>query len=191
MADPLDPLFKALESINDELTGLHGRLARVEDQQSIGGGGGAGGSGPDGEGRPAGAPVVWRKLEDPERSDLWTEFTGWVFDIADQFELTVDQLPRDCWWQHGGVVEELTALWTSHRSAFEIQDDSGASVYLWHDAFARAIDRISRSWLGECTNGYHQPRSRERWGTDARLRATVLEDGPPPSRRHAGSEEAD
>ncbi|WP_331752214.1 hypothetical protein [Streptomyces chartreusis] len=189
MADPLDPLFKALESINEELSGLHIRLARVEDQQSISGAGGPGGA--EGEGRVPGTPIVWRKLEDPERSDLWVEFTGWVFDIADQFELTVDQLPRDCWWLHGGVVEELTALWTSHRSAFEIKDDSGASVYLWHDAFARALDRISRSWLGECTNGYHQPRSRERWGTDAKLRATIIGAGPPPSRRSPGPENPD
>ncbi|MFE0063120.1 hypothetical protein, partial [Streptomyces sp. NPDC059003] len=137
---------------------------------------------PDG-GRTPGAPVLWRQLEEDERADLWAEFTGWVIEIADQYELTIDQLPRDCWWLHGGVVAEMTALWTSHRSAFEAQGDSGASVYLWHDAFDRAINRISRMWLGECTNGYHQVRSRDRWGTDVRLRAAILAAGPPPSRR--------
>ncbi|MGW2106328.1 hypothetical protein [Streptomyces sp. NPDC001948] len=182
MPDPLEPLFKALESINDELSGLHIRMARTEDQLSLGGGvGGPGGVDSNGDGPPAGTPVIWRKLEEPERSETWAEFTSWVIDIADQFELTVDQLPRDCWWLHGSVVEELTALWTSHRSAFEAKDDSGASVYLWHDAFARALERISRSWLGECTNGYHQPRSRERWGSDAKFRAEVTAAGPPPS----------
>ncbi|MFI1203470.1 hypothetical protein ACH4VR_29245 [Streptomyces sp. NPDC020883] len=179
MPDPLEPLFKALDSFNDEISSLHQRINHVEDTLQVGGGR-SGISGDDAGGdRVPGAPVVWRKVDDAERDQLWSEFTGWVVEIADRYELTVDQLPRDCWWLHGGVVEELTALWTSHRSAYSTEEDTGASVYLWHDAFARALDRISRSWLGECTNGYHQPRSRERWGVDAKLRSAIIAAGPP------------
>ncbi|GAA1237500.1 hypothetical protein [Streptomyces rhizosphaericus] len=177
MPDPLDPILKALESVSEELSTVHMRLTRLEDASLVGGA--SFGNGGDGSDRAPGAPIVWRQLEVADRTALWAEFTNWVMCIADQFELTPDKLPRNCWWLHDGVVEELTALWTAYRSAFWTEQDSGASVYLWFDAFGRALDRISRSWLGECTNGYHQPRSRDNWSTDANLRAQILAAGAP------------
>jgi hypothetical protein len=55
-------------------------------------------------------------------------------------------------------VAELTALWTGGESAYGNEEDAAAGPYLWHDAWSRGIERISRTWLGECTNGYHQTR---------------------------------
>ncbi|MGW6145752.1 hypothetical protein ACWFR4_48440, partial [Streptomyces sp. NPDC055140] len=51
--------------------------------------------------------------------------------------------------------------------------------YLWHDAWSRGIERIGRMWLGECTNGYHQTKSRTLWGTDPAYRKKITEAGPP------------
>ncbi|MFD9565065.1 hypothetical protein [Streptomyces sp. NPDC059994] len=91
MPDPLDPLFKALQKINEELDDHHNRLIRIEGQQP------GGGSGDDpGSPRIPGAPIIWRQLEAAECADLWVEFTTWVIDLADRFELTADQLPREC-----------------------------------------------------------------------------------------------
>ncbi|MGC5264076.1 hypothetical protein ACPXCO_23960 [Streptomyces cyaneofuscatus] len=181
MPDPLGPLFAALESINGELTSFAARLAKLEDSNSVRGSKPAG-SGEDGGGdsaRVRGAPVVWHKVEEDVREELWAEFTAWVIRMADVYELTTEQLPHACWWEHGAVVAELTALWTGWESAFGNEEDAAAGPYLWHDAWSRGIERIGRTWLGECTNGYHQTKSRTVWGTDPAYRKKIIEAGPP------------
>ncbi|GAA2720379.1 MULTISPECIES: hypothetical protein [Streptomyces] len=182
MPDPLGPLFDALESINGELTGFAARLARLEDAGAVRGATKQSASGEEGgsdSARARGAPVVWHKVKEEERAELWTEFTAWVIRMADTYELTTEQLPHACWWEHGAVVAELTALWTGWESAFGNEEDAAAGPYLWHDAWARGIERIGRSWLGECTNGYHQTKSRTVWGTDPAYRKKIIEAGPP------------
>ncbi|MEU6070542.1 hypothetical protein ABZ864_40410 [Streptomyces sp. NPDC047082] len=180
MPDPLGPLFDALESINSELTAFAARLARLEDASAVRSGPKAGGAVGEGEAsRVSGAPVVWHKVAAEEREALWGEFVSWVIRMADTYELTTEQLPHACWWEHGAVVAELTALWTGWESTYGIEEDAAAGPYLWHDAWARAIDRIGRMWLGECTNGYHNQKSRKTWGTDLEYRQKVLEATPP------------
>ncbi|WP_327411254.1 hypothetical protein OG458_41700 (plasmid) [Streptomyces sp. NBC_01281] len=180
MPDPLGPLFGALESINSELTGFAARLARLEDM------GAARGSakraaGDDGEeaARAPGAPVIWHEVKDADRAELWSSFTAWVIRMADAYELTTEQLPHGCWWEHGAVVAELTALWTGWQSTYAGDEDAAAGPYLWHDAWSRGIERIGRMWLGECTNGYHQTKSRTTWGTDPAYRKKVIDAGAP------------
>lgn len=182
MPDPLGPLFDALESINSELTGFAARLARLEDAGAVRGASKQSGSGEDGESgstRVPGAPVVWHKGNEEERAALWGEFTAWVIRMADTYELTTEQLPHACWWEHGSVVDELTALWTGWESAYGNEEDAAAGPYLWHDGWSRGIERISRIWLGECTNGYHHSKSRTVWGTDPSYRKKITEAGPP------------
>ncbi len=179
MPDAFDPLFDELASINAELASIAVRLATLEERQSAAGAAGEGGSGGGPSDRAAGAPVLWRSMSDEHRAELWPEFVSWVIWLADAYELTTEQLPRQCWWQHASVVEELTALWTSHASAYASEEDVGASPYLWQDALARAIERINRNWLGGCVNGFHEPKSRVSFGTDAAYRKDLLEAGPP------------
>ncbi|MFI9772762.1 hypothetical protein ACIHJG_38880 [Streptomyces sp. NPDC052415] len=182
MPDPLGPLFDALESINGELTGFAARLARLEDSGAVRGTAKQSTSGEDGGGdsaRVPGAPIAWHKVKEDDRVPLWSEFTAWVIRMADTYELTTEQLPHACWWEHGAVVAELTALWTGWESAYGNEEDAAAGPYLWHDAWSRGIERIGRSWLGECTNGYHQTKSRTVWGTDPAYRKKIIEAGPP------------
>ncbi|MCX4681437.1 DUF4913 domain-containing protein [Streptomyces sp. NBC_01433] len=181
MPDPLGPLFDALESINGELTGFAARLAKLEDGAAVRGAkqGGSGDEGGSDSERVRGAPVAWHKVKEDEREDLWTEFAAWVIRMADVYELTTEQLPHACWWEHGAVVAELTALWTGWESAYGNEEDAAAGPYLWHDAWSRGIERIGRTWLGECTNGYHQQKSRTTWGTDPAYRKKIIEAGPP------------
>lgn len=182
MPDPLGPLFDALESINGELTSFAARLARLEDSGAVRGVANQGASGEEGGSdstRAPGAPIAWHKVKEDEREKLWGEFAGWVIRMADTYELTTEQLPHACWWEHGAVVAELTALWTGWESAYGNEEDAAAGPYLWHDAWSRGIERIGRTWLGECTNGYHQTKSRIVWGTDPAYRKKVIEAGPP------------
>lgn len=178
MSDAFDPLFDELAAINAELAAQDVRLQTLEQNAATGpAGGGGGGGGPTD--RAPGAPVVWRTLSEEQRAVLWPEFVAWVFWLADAYELTTEQLPRHCWWEHESVVEELTALWTSHASAYASEEDVGASPYLWQDALARAVERINRSWLGGCVNGFHEPKSRQAFSEDDAYRSRVLEAGPP------------
>ncbi|MET9611791.1 hypothetical protein [Kitasatospora indigofera] len=177
MPDAFDPLFDELASINAELASIAVRLATLEERQPAAGGGSAeGGAGGGPSDRAAGAPVLWRSLSAEQQTSLWPEFVTWVVWLADAYELTTEQLPRQCWWQHASVVEELTALWTSHSSAYASEEDVGASPYLWQDALARAVERINRNWLGGCVNGFHEPKSRLPFA-DAAYRTVLLEAG--------------
>ena len=183
MPDPLGPLFDALESINGELTGFAARLARLEDSGAVRGAakkqGASGDDGGNDSTRVPGSPITWNKVKNEDRAELWAEFAAWVIRMADTYELTTEQLPHACWWKHGAVVAELTALWTGWESAYGNEEDAAAGPYLWHDAWSRGIERIGRTWLGECTNGYHQTKSRTFWGTDPAYRKKITEVGPP------------
>ncbi|MFB8242344.1 hypothetical protein ACFC58_38025 [Kitasatospora purpeofusca] len=183
MPDAFDPLFDELASINAELASVAVRLAALEERQAtVGAGTGETGAGGGPSDRAAGAPVLWRSMGEEQRATLWPEFVAWVVWLSDAYELTTEQLPRQCWWQHASVVEELTALWTSHSSAYASEEDVGASPYLWQDALARAVERINRNWLGGCVNGFHEPKSRVPFGADAAYRQELLGAGPPGDR---------
>ncbi|MEV5434446.1 hypothetical protein AB0K80_00180 [Streptomyces sp. NPDC052682] len=180
MANGFDELFQAMASMNEEVVSINAelvllgeRVTMLEEGRIAGSGGRTDGAGNEEE-RAVGAPVCWADLEPAERAALWPEFVDWVIWMADRYEVTNDQLPRQCWWRHGSVVEELTALWTSHQSAYARGEDAGSAPYLWQDALARAIERIGRLWVGTCRNGHHRERHRERWGDDEEYLALIL-----------------
>ncbi|BDH10474.1 hypothetical protein [Streptomyces hygroscopicus] len=175
MANGFDDLFAEMTSINAELVLVSERLKVVEEAIAVGPQvSGGSGEKDEEEGRPVGAPVCWDDLSAEELAMLWPAFVAWVLWLADKYELVTDQLPRQCWWRHGAVVEELTALWTSHQSAYASGEDGGSAPYLWQDALARAIERIGRNWLGTCRNGQHKERHREAWSGDEKYEVLLL-----------------
>ncbi|MGW6454745.1 hypothetical protein ACWF94_02255 [Streptomyces sp. NPDC055078] len=181
MASGFDDLFAALRSVTEEVVSLSAeqvllgeRVKMLEESRASGIPLTAGASGAAGvTERIPGAPVDWDALNSEEAKELWPRFVSWVIWLADRYEVTNDQLPRHCWWLHGGVVEELTALWTSRQSAYNVGEDAGAAPYLWQDALARGIERIGRLWLGTCRTGQHRERHRDTWA-DIRYRNTIL-----------------
>ncbi|GGV33841.1 hypothetical protein GCM10010182_67050 [Actinomadura cremea] len=98
-----EQIAAVLQGMREDLTALAGRLTTLEQRLAV----------PDAE-RVPGTPVVWGRLEAAEYDELWPQFIDWVTWLADTYELTPDQLPR-CWHHHGGVVAELTDLWTGHQ----------------------------------------------------------------------------
>ncbi|CAM5272164.1 hypothetical protein BOQ63_000565 (plasmid) [Streptomyces viridifaciens] len=179
MPDAFDPLFEELASMNSEIAALTQRVLELEQRPAPTAAGGSNGAVGGPSDRAPGVPVLWRSLTSEQTGALWPEFVAWVVWLADAYELTTEQLPRQCWWQHAGVVEELTALWTSHASAYASEEDVGASPYLWQDALARAVERINRNWLGGCVNGFHEPRSRMSFGQDKAYGEVIVDAGPP------------
>lgn len=174
MASGFDDIFAEMTSMNAEMVLLSERLKLLEEQATSRSGSPSGTDESDEGDRPAGVPVCWDDLAANERAALWPEFIAWVLWLADRYELVTDQLPRSCWWMHGAVIEELTALWTSHQSAYSSAEDGGSAPYLWQDALARAIERIGRNWLGTCRNGQHKERHREPWGGDEQYSTQLL-----------------
>ncbi|MFK4184347.1 hypothetical protein ACI2L4_10060 [Streptomyces sparsogenes] len=161
-----DDIFAELTNINAEQVLLSERVNLLEEQVQGSPSPGSGDANGDQE-HPVGAPLLWNDVDAEEWPKLWPKFVNWVVWLADRYEMTTDQLPRQCWWKHGAVVEELTALWTSHQSAYASGEDGGSAPYLWQDALARAIERIGRFWLGSCRNGQHKERHREAaWSGD-------------------------
>ena len=195
MASGFDDIFAELTNINAEQVLLSERVKLLEEQLSAAPAGGDA----DGEKeRPVGEPVRWHELDAEQHAVLWPQFVSWVIWMADRYEMTTDQLPRQCWWKHGAVVEELTALWTSYESAYASGEDGGSAPYLWQDALARAVERMGRFWLGSCRNGQHKARHRDAaWSGDADYLALLLAagerepDSDPPGTRPDEPPEAD
>ncbi|MGW4170085.1 hypothetical protein ACWEGX_24610 [Streptomyces chartreusis] len=196
MASGFDDIFAELTNINAEQVLLSERVKLLEEQLSAAA---TGGGDADGEKeRPVGEPVRWHELDAEQHAMLWPQFVSWVIWMADRYEMTTDQLPRQCWWKHGAVVEELTALWTSYESAYASGEDGGSAPYLWQDALARAVERMGRFWLGSCRNGQHKARHRDAaWSGDADYLALLLAagerepDSDPPGARPDEPPEAD
>lgn len=71
---------------------------------------------------------AWRYLDSDDAARLWDEVTDWVWWLRDRYELT-DRVPR-CWYRHGPVVEEFTALMAAWTEAYS----SGRGMSAWHSS---------------------------------------------------------
>lgn len=103
-----------------------------------------------GSGRP-GAPFRWEDL-DPDQSRVsWHEFGGWVRWLTERFRL--DDIPP-CWYRHGDLVEELTALWLAWEGSYH-PDARFDDPARWLDWLARARTRFARR-SPRCGVGTHK-----------------------------------
>lgn len=104
---------------------------------------------------PDAAPIRWDRLDRTEAVRIWRELGEWVDHLIVRYELT-EITP--CWFRHGAVVEELTALWTVWRVSFA-DDAPPQDGLMWHDHLDRARVRI-QLWTRDsgCRSaGQHRP----------------------------------
>jgi len=111
-----------------------------------------------GSGMIGAAVTNWRELTDSEAAEYWRALRSWVEWFATRYNIPVSIVP-DCWWRHGPLVEELSALHAAHVAAFD-PSDSGFGPIGWHERLAIAIPRLNRSYGGGCNNGHKPTRSR-------------------------------
>jgi hypothetical protein len=135
-------------------------------------------------------PVDWRRLRSIDAPLMWAELDAWVRWLASRYAIDARELPP-CWWSHGALVEELSALRGAHRAALEPSQHPGAALD-WHrslwDSRSRLRDLISRTG---CTAREHRASDAPQWtqpssayadelaahvaaDTDARHRAELL-----------------
>lgn len=116
------------------------------------------GTGPSSDGdRPplGGGPVwCWSSLTGEEAALAWATLIGWVDWLTTRYGLG-EVLPA-CWYRHGAVVEELTALRSAWNAAYADPRARPSEPALWHDLLARALARV-RDWDRQgCAAGTHR-----------------------------------
>jgi len=86
--------------------------------------------------------VVWHTLSTVDRAEELQELARWVEWLQVRYASTGDWL-RPCWWRHGFVVEELSALRTAWLGVYEAGESTDATAALdWHEAAERCRERV-------------------------------------------------
>ena len=103
-------------------------------------------------------PVDWRHLPAEEAREAWTALREWVEWVTVRYHLPISVIPN-CWWKHGALVEELSALHVMHQASFD-PNDTGFGPIGWHEHLALSHTRLQRAGAG-CTSRHHElkPRS--------------------------------
>lgn len=107
-----------------------------------------------------GDTINWRTLRDEDAADVWEALRAWVEWFTTRYNIPVSTVPP-CWWQHDALVEELSALHTSHVAAFD-PSDTGFGPLSWHERLAIAIPRLTRAYGGGCSTE-HRPTKPRSW----------------------------
>jgi hypothetical protein len=102
-------------------------------------------------------PVDWRHLSPEESRVAWTTLRKWVEWFTVRYELSISLVPP-CWWKHGELVEELSALHILHQASFD-KNDTGFGPIGWHERLAQAKERIRRTGSG-CSSKHASSRPR-------------------------------
>ncbi|GAA1448977.1 hypothetical protein [Leifsonia poae] len=96
--------------------------------------------------------INWRTLEDADAAQVWTELRDWVTWFTHRYNLPIRKIPP-CWYKHGALVEELSALHTAWLVSYDSLD-AGYGPIGWHERLAVAIPRLAGWYNGECHNGH-------------------------------------
>ena len=72
--------------------------------------------------KPLGVFIVnWRELPAPNTPGAWMRLRSWVEWFTVRYRISESTVPA-CWFKHGELVEELTALYTAHVALFSPAD---------------------------------------------------------------------
>lgn len=104
-------------------------------------------------------PIVvnWRTMDAADAAAAMDELTEWVQWLVQRYNVTNQALPA-CWASHTDLVEELSALHTAWKVAFD-ETDGGYGPIGWHERFAAALTR--RAFQPRCQAGHREDRPRQ------------------------------
>ena len=121
-------------------------------------------------GSPPLTPVNWRSLSDdrgpgtdPVQAAL-EAVAEWVDWLVDRYRL--GHMVPPCWWAHGPMVEELSALYVAWNGAYRDSEASAQDGVAWHEHLGHSIKRLLGWNVERCTYGKHRPVSATHWETD-------------------------
>lgn len=101
--------------------------------------------------------VNWRTLDSDEARTVWLELDSWVSWLVHRFALPGEEL-ADCWWKHGGAVEELSALQACWLASFD-ETDTGYGPIGWHERFDLSRVRL-RKTFSSCRTSHNPTKAR-------------------------------
>jgi len=118
-----------------------------------------------GSSSPIGAQVInWRTLTNAEARAAWRELRAWVEWFTVRYRISESVVPA-CWYKHGQLVEELSALHIAHTAAFD-PSDAGFGPIGWHERLSIALPRLTRAYSGGCSRGHDPLKPRSWTGVD-------------------------
>lgn len=101
------------------------------------------------------SPVNWRDLNVDDAAEQWGRLLTWVDWLRDRYTLT-DRVPS-CWYAHGPLIEELSALRCLWVAAFLDKEAPAGAAVAFHDALDRVLIRVRRWDRAGCSDGTHRP----------------------------------
>ncbi len=106
-----------------------------------------------GDSGPLGAVIIdWRHLTDRDSRAAWDALRDWVEWFVIRYRVPESTVPA-CWFRHGQLVEELSALHTAHVAAFD-DSDAGFGPIGWHERLSLAQNRLTRAYAGGCSDSH-------------------------------------
>jgi hypothetical protein len=111
-------------------------------------------------------PVAWTRVTAADAPAQWAALDAWVRWLVTRYALDHRDVPQ-CWYRHGCLVEELSALRCAHMMAFDPSQSANAPSD-WHTTFGNARARI-RDWNARagCKPGQHRADTTADWAVDA------------------------
>jgi hypothetical protein len=89
-------------------------------------------------------PIRWADLDDTTTAKKLVELAKWVHWLGNRYVLDSKDLPAD-WWQHGALVEELSALKSAWDVAYD-QTQAASAAADWHMTFYNTRIRL-KDWV--------------------------------------------
>lgn len=126
----------------------------------------------------------WRTMPEEEIAANWSTLAEWVTWLIHRYRLSSSKIP-DCWFLHGALVEELSALYSFWVASFRA-DGSGGGPLGFHRELAAAFVRFRDYNVEACFSQHIEPSERlfidnrdqfGRWTTETH---TYGPDAPPP-----------
>lgn len=119
-------------------------------------------------------PIAWARLTAEQAAEVWLALDDWVRWLVARYALDHRDVPP-CWYTHDDIVEELTALWTAHRAAYDPTGPPTGPAD-WHHTLAATRSRL-QVWAGRtgCRHGEHRSATRPGWAADPAGQDAFLE----------------
>jgi hypothetical protein len=119
-------------------------------------------------------PVNWSALDRNQAREQWALLVGWTDWLRDRYQLH-EHVPA-CWFAHGALVEELSALRSAWVGAYLDPHAGSGDPAGWHDLLDRTRYRL-RAWdRNGCADGHHRPDLALPDDTDAPFREQTIND---------------
>ncbi|MCW2666521.1 MAG: hypothetical protein JWN57_1483 [Frankiales bacterium] len=119
-------------------------------------------------------PVTWTTLHPAQAGEQWALLIDWTSWLRERYQLH-EHIPA-CWFAHGALVEELSALRSAWVGAYLDPHAALGDPANWHDLLDRTRYRL-RAWdRNGCSDGTHRPDLTLPDDTDATLREQALSD---------------